>query len=344
MSEGWGDFIALHTIARDGDNLNGTFGLATYASSGLDPANSAYYGLRREPYSVDFTKDGLTLKHISRGAALPPSSLPGGDNAEVHNAGEIWATMMWEAYVALQRARGPRESFDDVRRKMADIVVAGLKMTPVDATYTEQRDALLGAAAALGRDDDDDDGHHGHGHDKHNRREGNRDLMTLAQAFARRGAGSCAVSPPRDSNNLVGVTESFEVRPLIGLGEVRIVEDKSCDRDGFVDAGERGTIVVAVRNGGAAEMLNTTVSVTTTTAGVVFRHGASARINRIAPFSSAEAEIEFEVDREFTGIGQLTLKVIVSNAESCEPEVSHFVYALINVDDVPNSSNVDTVE
>ena len=33
---------------------------------------------------------------------------------------------------------------------MADYVVAGLKMAPRDATYTEQRDAILGAAAARG--------------------------------------------------------------------------------------------------------------------------------------------------------------------------------------------------
>ena len=56
--------------------------------------------------------------------------------------------MLWEGYVALQKARGPRESFDEVRRRMADYVVAGLKMAPTDATFTEQRDAILGAAAA----------------------------------------------------------------------------------------------------------------------------------------------------------------------------------------------------
>ena len=97
MSEGWGDFIALHMIARDGDNLNGTFALATYATSAFDP-NSAYFGIRRVPYSVDFTKNALTFKHISDGVALPAvPTLPGGANSEVHNAGEIWATMLWGA-------------------------------------------------------------------------------------------------------------------------------------------------------------------------------------------------------------------------------------------------------
>ena len=107
MSEGWGDFVALHTIAREGDNLNGVFALATYSTSAFDP-NSAYFGIRRVPYSVDFTKNALTLKHIGDGVALPPVPMfDFGPNSEVHNAGEIWTSMLWEAYVALQRARGP---------------------------------------------------------------------------------------------------------------------------------------------------------------------------------------------------------------------------------------------
>ena len=342
MSEGWGDFIALHTIARDGDNLNGTYALATYGTSAFDP-NSAYFGIRRVPYSVDFTKNAFTFKHIGDGVALPAvPTLPGGANSEVHNAGEIWTTMLWEAYVALQKARGARESFDDIRRRMADYVVAGLKMAPNDATYTEQRDAILGAAAAaVQRDPDDDKGA------KRERRAAAGDLLTLARAFARRGAGTCAVSPARDSVNFAGVVESFDVRPRIGVGEVRVEEDRSCDRDGFVDAGERGTIVVPVSNAGAVDMLNTTVSIeiVSPVTGVSFTHGNSDRILRIAPFSSKDARIDFEVDRAFASVGQLTVKVTVSNDESCAPLVTRDnVHAWINVDDVPNTSNVDTVE
>ena len=319
MSEGWGDFISLHTIARDGDNLDGTFGLGTYALSAFAP-NSAYFGVRRAPYSVDFTKNALTFKHITNGVALPAVPIrPGGPNSEVHNAGEIWTTMLWEGYVALQKARGAGETFDDVRRRMADHVVAGLKMAPPDATYTEQRDAILSSAGA-------------------------RDMLTLAHAFARRGAGTCAVSPPRDSTTFAGVVESFEVRPRIAVGEVRLDEDKSCDRDGFLDAGERATIVVPVMNGGPLELRDTTVSITISTPGVSIRHGRSIHFPRMAPFSSKEARIEIELDRAFTGIGMLELNVNVSSDEACEPLVSRLFTAWINVDEALNASNVDTVE
>jgi hypothetical protein len=243
----------------------------------------------------------------------------------VHNAGEVWASMLWEAYVALQKARDPDEPFDDVRRRMADYIVAGLEMSPIDATYTEQRDAILGAAAGA-------------------RHEAGGDLLTLATAFARRGAGTCAVSPPHDSVNFAGVVESFEVQPRIALGQVRLAEEKSCDLDGVLDAGERGTIVVPVINGGPVEMRNTTVTVTTSTPGISFKDGNSAHVEKVAPFSSVNARIEIEIDRSFTGIGQLTLNVSASNGEGCEPTVARTANFWVNVDDMPGASNIDTVE
>ena len=122
------------------------------------------------------------------------------------------------------------------------------------------------------------------------------------------------------------------------------MEGKSCDDDGFVDAGERGTIVVPVMNGGPVALIGTTVTVATSTPGISYKHGRSARISRIAPFSSREVEIEFEIDRAVTGIGQLQFEVTVSNEESCDTTISHTVTTLINVDDLPNSSRTDTVE
>ena len=335
MSEGWGDFVALHTIARDGDNLNGTFGLATYSTVASNP-NSAYFGIRRVPYSVDFTKNALTFKHIADGVALPAvPTLPGGPNSEVHNAGEIWASMLWEGYVALQKARGTGDSFDDVRRRMANYVVTGLKMTPRDATFTEQRDAILAAAAQ--------DNGPGHGRGRRGDRAGADDLLTLANAFARRGAGSCAVSPPRSSLNLTGVQESFDVRPLAAIGEIRVEEDHACDRDGFIDAGERGRVVVPVLNGGPVDLLNTTVSVTSPSAGISIKR-MSARVGRLAPFSTTEVEFEIELDRAFTSIGQLQLNVEVTNDGACDPSVSRGASAWINVDEVAGASKIDRVE
>jgi hypothetical protein len=90
-------------------------------------------------------------------------------------------------------------------------------------------------------------------------------------------------------------------------------------------------------------MLNTTVVLSTPTAGVSIKK-ASARVARIGPFGSADVAFEIEVDKAFTGIGQLELNVTVSNDDSCEPSVARSAFAWINVDDAPNSSRIDTVE
>src|SRR5262249_23094931 len=149
MSEGWGDFTSMELTLRAGDDLDGTFAAGIYATATF--GDSGYFGVRRAPYSVDFTKNAFTFRHIHTGEALPTTPLQnaGGDNAEVHNAGEIWCAMLFEGFIAMLRTStgpAPTRTFDQARRAMADYVVAGLQLTPPDATYTEARDAILAAA------------------------------------------------------------------------------------------------------------------------------------------------------------------------------------------------------
>lgn len=194
MSEGWADFIALHMLLREGDSLEGSYALAPYASVALGN-NSAYFGLRRAPYSVNKGINDLSLRHISEGEPLPThhpmaSRKPG--NSEIHNAGEIFASLLFEGYIALlrdTRLPTPRYSFQTVRRRMADYIVAAMKLAPPNATYTEQLQAILAVAAAQDL----------------------TDHALLAEAYARRGAGPNAISPPRNSVDLTGVVEDFSV-------------------------------------------------------------------------------------------------------------------------------------
>ncbi|WNG51249.1 hypothetical protein F0U60_49290 [Archangium minus] len=193
MSEGWADFIALHMLLREGDALEGSYALASYAGTAL--GNSAYFGIRRAPYSVNKRINDLSFRHISEGEPLPThhpmaSRKPG--NSEIHNAGEIFAGMLFEGYIALLRETRlptPRYSFQTARRRMADYIVAGMKLAPSNATYTEQLQALLAVAAAQDL----------------------TDHALLAEAYARRGAGPSAISPRRDSMDLTGVVEDFSV-------------------------------------------------------------------------------------------------------------------------------------
>jgi hypothetical protein len=323
MSEGWADFIALHTVLREGDNLNGTYGAAIYAPKNF--GDSGYFGIRRYPYSVDFTKNALTFGDISNEAVLPkvPTNANGVPNSEAHNAGEVWASMLFEAYVALQKNPAGR-TFNEVRRSWGNDLVLGLQLAPIDATYTETRDAILTAVSMNTPSD----------------------LPVVAAAFARRGAGSCAISPPvTASDDLAPVTESFAIQPNLALTAVKI-DDKAegCDDDGILDGGETGNVTVTVANTSPGPVAGTTVVLSTATPGVTFPDGASVAVPAIPAFGTATVTLHIAAAATITGVQLLALNVAVNNATACVPSLSQEVDATINADEVRDSSTIETAE
>ena len=115
-------------------------------------------------------------------------------------------------------------------------------------------------------------------------------MALLAAAFARRGAGSCAESPPRDSLDFVGVVESYEVEPPIVLGAPTLDDSPaSCDDDGVLDAGEGGTLTVKVTNASPAAD-DGRGGLGSTTAGVTFPAGATVELGTLPPFGSGTVD------------------------------------------------------
>lgn len=326
-SEGWADFNASLMAVRPGDSLTGTYASAQYATgSFFDPG---YFGIRRYPYSTDMTKNPLTFKHIMDSEMLPagvPVSDTGANNAEVHNAGEIWSMMMFEAYFALlAKTVGPNPAYTyaEAHRRMSDYVVAGMKITPTDPTYTEQRDAVLAAAAAADADD----------------------FNVMAKAFAKRGAGSCAVSPARDSTDFSGVVESFTVNPNVQALSVKVDDSVfSCDKDGFLDAGEAGKITVEIVNGGPAATSETVVTVATMTAGVTFPNGPSIKVPPMAAYAKTTAQIDVKLDTTISTKENLDIAVTVENPDACTAKAMISTAPFINVDLLPASAAFDDVE
>jgi hypothetical protein len=297
-SEGWGDFNAIFTALREGDDLDGVYAASLYAAFDT----TGYFGIRRVPYSVDFTKNSLTFRHISDGEAMPmdlaiePS---GNSNSEVHNAGEIWATMMWEAYIALHKAHAEVGDLDfaGVRRRLADIVVGGMLLAPDSPTFLEQRDALILAAGAIDPADFD----------------------TVAGAFARRGAGSCAVSPPRHSLDLVGVQEDYQLRAngvLLGAN----IDDSldSCDGDGVLDVGELGRVELYLYNAGAKPLpAGAVVEVWKPDPALVFPDGPTLLAPALAPLTSATVTIPVSL-AAITEYRPLTLTLRITTPNGCQ--------------------------
>ncbi|AUX41799.1 hypothetical protein SOCE26_032240 [Sorangium cellulosum] len=327
QSEGWGDFVALHMAMREGDDLEGTFALTIYA--GEENGDSGYFGGRRSPYTVDLEKNAFTFRHVTDGVELPdhpqlPS--PAVENSEQHNAGEIWALMLLEGYVALlTREEGGQRvyTFEEARRLMSDLIVAGMKLAPMDATYTEQRDALLAAAAARSE----------------------ADMLALAGGFARRGAGTCAVSAPRDSEDFAGVVEGFELKPWAAASVAQVGDAaSSCDEDGFLDGGERGAVTFEVRNAGPVPLAGAQATVTSSSARVTFPGGATFPVPEVPPFGAATIVVDVNVDDAVQETETVELRVEIAAPEACEATVAAVAGARLHVDDVPEASSVDSVE
>ncbi len=326
MSEGWGDFIAMHLAVREGDALDGSYAAAIYSTASF--GDNGYFGIRRVPYSINPANNALSFRHISNGEALPtshPMAGGGASNAEVHNAGEIWASMLFEAHIALlaqSTGPSPTRTFTQAQRAMGDYVVAGLELQGTDATFTEARDGILAAAAAASADD----------------------LGTLAAAFARRGAGTCAVSPARNSSDLVGVVEDDGVHPrLLVPGAVLVDSGDDCDGDGALDAGEGMVLEVEIVNAGPIAMTDTTVRVSTTATGVAFPDGATVVVPSLGAFERTVLSIPVRAG-ELAPRSVVELAVEAANADACVTSVTTVTATLGEVDEVAASSASDDVE
>ena len=126
--------------------------------------------------------------------------------------GEIWASMLFEAYVnLLQVGKAAGRPFEETKRRMADYIVAGMKAAPVEPTFVEQRDAILMSARAMARQDASREG----------------DAEALMKGFAKRGLGAGAVAPPRSSCTLNEAVESFSTELTNALRETALTEASS---------------------------------------------------------------------------------------------------------------------
>jgi hypothetical protein len=319
MSEGWGDFNALLLMLREGENRDGVYAMGQYALDDGTP-DTAYYGIRRFPYSTDRTKNALSFRHIGDENPLPTTTpgLPGGANSEVHNTGEIWATMLWDVLNVLADEHGVTIA----RRRMTDYAVAGLLMMPPNASFTEARDSILAAASAMDTDD----------------------MTLMAAAFAGRGAGSCAVAPPIASATNAGVVESGTLAAILQAGGLRLTDDGiSCDHDGILDPGESGNLHVTVANTGLFSADDVTVTATTANPGV--RLGAALQVPSVLPHSTLDLSIPVTLLPTAPRNTPITITVHVAGLNTCaRAGITLAITVPTGLDEAPAASKVDHVD
>ena len=301
QSEGWGDFIAILSLVRPRDDLTGAYANASYSNQG---SAAIYFGTRRLPYSPSRAFDDLSFRHISDGESLPtthPLDPSTRGNSEVHNAGEVWATMMFDALVAiLERSRGPGApySFEEARTRFASYVVTGMQLAPRNPTYTEQRDGVI--AAALETDLED--------------------ARLIATAFAGRGAGTCAIAPDRDSDDLTGVVEDFSLGARPTIEELTVETggaSRLCDADAILDQGERGEVRVVVRNDGLVDFAGVVLLLDADDPAIAFPTGAMAAVADLAPGMRQEILVPIEVTDGVSVAGPVTFRATLGAAGIC---------------------------
>ena len=167
MGEGWSDFVALALMRKASDPVDGAYLIAQYAT------NNYSRGLRQFPYSTDINISPMTFGRIFT-------------NPTPHSVGEIWCSTLWDLRASLIKKYG----FDKGQKQSLQLVVDGMKLTPVEPNFIEARDAILLA-------------------DKVNNNGSNQCL--LWQAFAKRGLGFSAQT--LDTNDR-RPTESFDAAPF----------------------------------------------------------------------------------------------------------------------------------
>jgi subtilisin-like proprotein convertase family protein len=276
MGEGWSDFYALAllngTNAHDPDARYVSSGYSTYRLGGPAVGPGAYmdnylYGIRRFPYSTDNTVNPLTWADadditFDLTGGILPSPLFGFLNRgafEVHNVGEIWALTLWE--VRSRIINDPAGANGDVptgNATMLQLVTDALKMTPINPSLIEARDALVDADCVTNACANE---------------------RSIWGGFADRGLGHGAVAPLAqagfiDKGGHLGVGESFDI-PRLERAAV-IIDDGLGNDNGGIDLGELVRLTVTLRNPwrraaegvawATARLISSTPGVTVTTA------------------------------------------------------------------------------
>jgi hypothetical protein len=162
-------------------------------------------------------------------------------------------------------------------------------------------------------------------------------------AFARRGMGSCAVTPARDTLDFVGITDSFVVSGRSTPGAAALAEITTCDDDDVLDAGETGTILLPLANRGHEALTDMTVTVTSATPGLTVT-SAPIQIARLAPGAVQTLTAEVALETGAAGMVAGDVKVEIRAAGDCSEKLDVPVKLRLNVDDLPRASASDAFD
>jgi uncharacterized repeat protein (TIGR01451 family) len=276
MGEGWSDWYAMTLLSEAGDDPAGNYASGAYFGYQLFGLTQNYYfGDRHYPYSTNLLRNPLTFKDIDPNQASPHVGVPLSplyqpfdptSADEVHGQGEFWCVTLWEARANMIAKHG----FTNGNRMILQLVTDGMKLSPVDPTFLQARDAIIQA-------------------DQINN--GGSNFFELWSAFAKRGMGSSATCPA--SGTTAGIVEAFDL-PGLGFKRAIVADSLTGNANGAIDFNECTELLVALFNNDRNPAVNVRATLTTTTPGVTVSQGDSLYPN-IAAFSTATNLTPFRI-------------------------------------------------
>ena len=287
LGEGWSDFYALSLLNNtNADDPNGSYANGAYATYKLGGLLDNYvYGIRRFPYSTNHAVNPMTwadvddvTNNLAGGITPSPLNFNGNGGMEVHNSGEIWALTLWG--VRARVIANPAGANGDVptgNQTTLQFVTDGLKLTPINPTFIDGRDAIIQADCATNACANEG---------------------SIWAGFADRGLGYGAAAPYKFIGRYVrsheGIKESFSVPYLDVVNPLTdvTINDSAANNNGAIDPGEAIKITVKLTNPWRAAskgVTGATASLSTTTAGITIWDN-TATYGAIAPQGSATGD------------------------------------------------------
>jgi subtilisin-like proprotein convertase family protein len=289
MGEGWSDFYALSLLNNtNADDPNGNYamgGYATYKAFGITTYTDNYlYGIRRFPYTTNNSVNPMTwadvddyTNDLSGGITPDPLGNNIGGAQEVHNTGEIWALTLWEVRARIIAASGG--SVPTGNQTMLQLVTDALKMTPINPSYLDARDAIVDADCATNACANE---------------------QSIWDGFADRGLGyGSKVSTAYGFAPIAthqGIVESFSA-PYLDIASTT-VDDSLGNNNGAIDPGEPIKLTVTLTNpwrSTSKNVASATAVLTTSTAGIIINDGNSTYAAIPAQGSTAGDTFQFTV-------------------------------------------------
>ena len=251
MNEGNSDFFAHVLLSNLNDPINVISTTGAYATLNFRTAapfsntGNYYYGIRHFPKAViAFTGGPNNRPHnpmtyadidsakvnLTDGAFAPAFTY---STTAVHDGGEVWSSMLWEVRARLVQRLGAEAG----NKKVLQLVMDGMKISPSSPSMLAERNAILSAALANGN---------------------NSDIADIWAGFAVRGMGFSATNPTGNT-----VNEGFDLPNAVLASTGFSVDDPAPggDADGVAEPGETVVLNVPVSNNTGNTVNNVTASV-----------------------------------------------------------------------------------